>query len=126
MTVIYDEGSGIPNENGTIFWKINGEYHKLDGPSLEDSEGKMWYKNGKKHRTDGPAEDWSYGAKWYFFNGQYVGAEIENPIIGKPIEISNAGFPTNDIGVVLIHVEGVFWEILVGNKKILAYCVDKT
>ena len=37
-------------------WRINGKFHREDGPAIEWSNGdKEWYLNGRRHREDGPA-----------------------------------------------------------------------
>jgi hypothetical protein len=58
------------NGNGNVYWKLNGAYHRLDGPAFFSREGNsFWFVYGKKHRPDGPAvvgiriekEWWLYG-----------------------------------------------------------------
>jgi len=127
MTVQYDEGSGIPNERGDIFWYVNGKLHRLEGPARiwQDGTKKRWYQNGIPHRIDGPAVEYANNDKrykWWYLNGKFIAFRIENPIIRKMIKISN-GEDFNNIAIVLRHIEGVFWEILLGNKKEIAYCV---
>jgi len=35
--------------NGTKFWRLNGKYHREDGPALEYANGaKFWYLNGEE------------------------------------------------------------------------------
>ena len=42
--------------DGTKSWRLNGKFHRLDGPAIEWTDGtKSWYQNGKLHRLDGPA-----------------------------------------------------------------------
>lgn len=52
--------------SGTMYWNLNHELHRKDGPSVvyhagdlsEEEEfrgGIEWYFNGKLHREDGPA-----------------------------------------------------------------------
>jgi hypothetical protein len=37
-------------------WRLNGRYHRLDGPAFEYSNGaKEYWVNNKLHRLDGPA-----------------------------------------------------------------------
>ena len=41
--------------NGAKEWWLNGQHHRIDGPSIEWANGaKEWYLNGKQHRMDGP------------------------------------------------------------------------
>jgi len=54
------------------FWKNkkNNEYHRLDGPAVEYTNGyKQWCINGVLHREDGPAVIFSNGFKKWYFNG---------------------------------------------------------
>jgi hypothetical protein len=47
-------------DNGSIVYgfswgKDRFEYHRLDGPAIEELDStKFWYRNGKAHREDGP------------------------------------------------------------------------
>ncbi len=59
-------------------WKNKeGEYHREDGPAIENSaEGtKWWYQNGKQHRLDGPALEWESGIKLYWIDGECLSEE---------------------------------------------------
>jgi hypothetical protein len=62
------------NRYGDKFWKLNGEYHREDGPAIEHMNGyKAWYLNGLYHRIDGPAIEYSNGFKrWYLDNIDYT------------------------------------------------------
>ena len=41
---------------GVKRWKLNGKFHREDGPAIEYPNGdKFWYYNGFHHRMDGPA-----------------------------------------------------------------------
>jgi hypothetical protein len=58
------------DENGNKFWKLNGKYHREDGPAIEGGNGTiLWYLNGFLHRVDGPAIEWSNGSKAWFIKG---------------------------------------------------------
>ncbi len=47
-----------------------GEYHRLDGPSVEWNDGgKWWFINGQRHREDGPAIEYQDGYKAWYLNG---------------------------------------------------------
>jgi hypothetical protein len=61
------------DENGTERWKLNGKFHRLDGPAIEFTDGeKHWYMCGKLHRLDGPAVEYPDGEKsWYVDNKFY-------------------------------------------------------
>jgi len=69
---VYDEGSGIPDSVGTIRWKVNGYYHRIDGPAVIFSDGdKYWYINGQNHRLDGPAVERANGSRDWYLYGEY-------------------------------------------------------
>ena len=59
--------------DGTKCWFLNGEYHREDGPAIENTDGsKAWYLNGKRHREDGPAAEWTTGTKdWWLHGGRH-------------------------------------------------------
>ena len=59
--------------NGTKEWRVNGQYHRLDGPAREWTSGtKFWYQNGQLHRLDGPAMEYHNGTTEYWINGQQL------------------------------------------------------
>jgi hypothetical protein len=54
------------DKNGTKLWKLDGKYHRDDGPAIEWANGgKSWYQHGKYHRDDGPAIDVNGDKSWY-------------------------------------------------------------
>lgn len=56
--------------NRNKFWFKNGEFHRIDGPSIEYLNGdKHWFLNGKRHRLNGPAKEWSGGIIQWWING---------------------------------------------------------
>lgn len=56
---------------GNVEWILNGQYHREDGPAVENSDGyKEWWFNGKLHREDGPAVNWSSGTEFWFIHGK--------------------------------------------------------
>ena len=62
----------ITDSDGTKRWKLNGKYHREDGPAIEYPNGyKAWYLNDKLHRTDGPAIEFANGNKSWCINGKY-------------------------------------------------------
>jgi hypothetical protein len=65
-----------------IFLK-DGEYHRLDGPAVDHSNGdKIWYKEGDLHRIDGPAVEWANGNKEWFVDGiEYCSMKLKDSII---------------------------------------------
>jgi hypothetical protein len=45
-------------DRGRKIWELpNGNYHREDGPAVENASGDKYWKlpNGKYHREDGPA-----------------------------------------------------------------------
>jgi len=64
------------NEHGTKRWRLNGEYHREDGPARECALGtKRWYLHGKLHREDGPALEGPNGYKGWFLHHEEVHPE---------------------------------------------------
>jgi hypothetical protein len=60
------------DKRGTKRWKLNGEYHRVDGPATEYADGEtVWYLNGKRHRVDGPAIEYIDGIKHWLLDGNY-------------------------------------------------------
>jgi hypothetical protein len=60
------------DKDGTKGWyNANSEYHRDDGPAIEDTYGyQSWYQHGKTHRDDGPAVEWSDGDKAWYQHGK--------------------------------------------------------
>ena len=57
--------------DGTKVWCLNGQFHREDGPAVEDVDGsKYWYLNGKRHRENGPAVERADGRKAWYLNGK--------------------------------------------------------
>ncbi len=65
------DGPAIEYSNGNKQWWQNGRLHRLDGPTIECvNGGKSWYQNGKLHRLDGPALEYANGNKEWWKNGR--------------------------------------------------------
>jgi len=101
-------------KNKSKSWFKNGYFHRENGPSFEGQNGyREWRQNGKRHRLDGPAVAWCDGTNSWYLNDE------------KPLEVKNQNIMGNsivvgkDIAIVIRCVEGVFYEALLGNKKIL-------
>ncbi len=61
----------IKYDNRVEYRNDNNQFHRLDGPAREWSNGsKHWYVDGKLHRLDGPAVEWSNGSKEWHVNGE--------------------------------------------------------
>jgi len=56
------------DEYDNKFWyDENGNYHREDGPAIEESNGEFtWFWHGKNHRDNG--KDVSDNDYWYFNN----------------------------------------------------------
>jgi len=65
------DGPAVEELNGTRFWYRNGKAHREDGPWYVDSDGtKEWRLNGVLHREDGPAIDIPDITKAWYLNGK--------------------------------------------------------
>lgn len=91
----------IDSEGTKGWYNEKGQFHREDGPAVEDNFGyKAWYKNGKRHREDGPAVEWSngklHGTKQWWLNGiEYTQLEfnvIMNPTVEMTMAEINAHF----------------------------------
>ena len=78
------DGPAIEGSDGYKAWWIEGQRHREDGPAVEWSDGhKEWWVNGQLHRIDGPAVEWSNGSKEWYVNG------LLHRLDGPAIEWSN-------------------------------------
>jgi hypothetical protein len=76
------DGPAIEDSDGAKQWRINGKLHRTDGPALENNYSKYWFINGKLHREDGPAIEYSDGDKsWYLNDIQYGEEEFHQEVI---------------------------------------------
>jgi hypothetical protein len=59
------------DQDGTTHWKLNGQYHREDGPAMVIEDGtQFWFRYGQLHRLDGPAVLWPEGSYEYHVYGQ--------------------------------------------------------
>ena len=74
------------NSDGDVLYtttKNGSDYHRLDGPAVEWSDGsKQWWINNKLHRLDGPAVEWLDGRKAWYVNDKVYSKEEFNTIFG--------------------------------------------
>jgi hypothetical protein len=76
------DGPAKEYSDGNKFWYKEGKLHREDGPAKEYSDGnKFWYKEGKLHREDGPAIEYSDGYKEYYYNGEEIEASLDEEYI---------------------------------------------
>ena len=58
------------DKDGNKTWRLNGKYHREDGPAIEYVDGsKAWFLHGKLHREDGPAIEYANGTKVWYLHG---------------------------------------------------------
>ena len=61
----------IIDSDGDVYWCVNGQLHREDGPAVEWTNGScFWYINGHRHREDGPAIERADGSRLWYINGQ--------------------------------------------------------
>ena len=59
----------ITSKNGNIVYRLNGKYHRVDGPAVITSYTESWYRYGEYHRDNGPAVTYKNGTRfWYQHN----------------------------------------------------------
>ena len=64
------------DKNGTKIWRLNGKYHREDGPAVETKDGyRAWYIHGRIRREDGPACEYPDGHKVWYLHGKMVHPE---------------------------------------------------
>ena len=117
----YNDMPAVVYRNGSKYWFKNGIAHRDVGPAMMSTRGKFWYVNGMLHRMDGPAIEYSdhhvtvHNRRWYL-GGRTVNIPItKEVIVGKTVMVGD------DVATVIKHIEGVFYEILLGNKKVLVH-----
>lgn len=70
----------IIEENGDVYYKLDGKKHRTDGPAIIHSDGdEYWYFNDELHRTDGPAvTEKKNGIICWFNHGKYHRANVNS------------------------------------------------
>lgn len=64
---MYEEYQVRVYNNGTVEWRQNGYFHRLNGPAAVHPDGTIkWYQNGVLHRLNGPAVEDVFGNKYYY------------------------------------------------------------
>ena len=61
-----EDGPAVIWPDGTKEWWINGKRHKEDGPAFIREDHKEWWINYKRHRIDGPAVTFQNGEKQWW------------------------------------------------------------
>ena len=68
----------------TVWYNLEGKYHRENGPALEWVNGsKSWWINGKRHRTDGPAVECADGYEEWWINGTQYSEQSFNEYINN-------------------------------------------
>ena len=79
--------------NRKVWQNQKGEYHRLDGPAVESSNGgKEWWEYGKLHRLNGPAIEYANGGKSWYQNGSLHRLDGPALIYGKEKEWYKNGY----------------------------------
>jgi hypothetical protein len=64
------DGPAVEDAYGAKYWYQYGKLHRVDGPAIETVSGiKCWYQDGKRHRVDGPAIEYTDGTKEWYYKG---------------------------------------------------------
>ena len=78
------------DKNGDKRCKLNGVYHREDGPAVIGVSGfKEWYIHGKRHRLDGPAVEFADGRKFWCVNGKEITTKIAQWAKENDIDLDN-------------------------------------
>jgi hypothetical protein len=73
------DGPAIIRKDGSQEWIINGKLHRTDGPAvIRKNQYKAWWVNGKLHRTDGPAVVLYNGTKTWWINHKEITQEVND------------------------------------------------
>jgi hypothetical protein len=60
------------HKNGIQEWRLNGVYHREDGPAVTYPDGtQLWYVSNKLHRKGGPAVIYPNGTQYWYINGKH-------------------------------------------------------
>jgi hypothetical protein len=86
-----EDGPALEYSNGGKHWLLNGKYHREDGPAIDFINGdKCWYLNGKLHREDGPAIDFINGDKCWYLNDESLTEEEHKEAMNPTVEMTMA------------------------------------
>ena len=68
-----EDGPAIERANGDREWYQHDKRHRLDGPAVENANGTLeWWRDGNRHRDDGPAVEHANGTlEWYRHNKRH-------------------------------------------------------
>lgn len=71
-----EDGPAIIRPDGSEEWYFMGKFHRIGGPAVIRPDGyRSWYLNGDLHREDGPAIEYLNGTKRWFLEGRSLSEE---------------------------------------------------
>jgi len=71
--MIKNNQSIYKSEYGDKYYFFNGQFHRVDGPAIEYTDGStLWYHHGYLHRINGPAIEWVSGDKSWYYHGEHI------------------------------------------------------
>jgi hypothetical protein len=63
----------VLNVDGSCYWYLNGDKHRIGGPAIEAASGaKQWWVGGELHRDGGPAIEGADGTREWHRDGKRV------------------------------------------------------
>ena len=91
-TLLVEQPTMIVRDN-SIYWILNGEYHKDGSHAVEHPNGdRYWYQHGQLHRENGPAIEHQSGDKeWYKHGLLHREPSDVDPLGGPAVEFSISG-----------------------------------
>ena len=70
------DGPAVERPNGSEEWWLNDRRHRENGPAVIEATGTTsWYLDGKLHREDGPAVEYADGSKCWYLDGKFFGCK---------------------------------------------------
>jgi hypothetical protein len=90
------------HKNGIQEWRLNGVYHREDGPAIIYPDGtQKWWLNGDLHREDGPAVIYPYGTQEWYLNGKEITNEVNSWAKERNIDLNNM----SDMDKMILKIE---------------------
>ena len=65
-----EDGPAVIYPDGRQVWHRHGRPHRIGGPAILNGESERWYENGQQHRLDGPAVTLHNGERLWFVRGR--------------------------------------------------------
>lgn len=97
-----EDGPAVEWASGDKAWCLNDQLHREDGPAIEYVNGdKEWFLNDELHREDGPAVEYSSGDKSWYLNGKHLTESEFNQRTksceGKIVEIDGKKYKLTEV-----------------------------